>query len=115
MSTAIVPDGLFSTFAVMRWMRGPHRTPASAREGAVYDQRGGFTPATCGDIEDAIADQIEAEQERVLLVVGTLLMRKGESDLWKQVYASVITTPVGPTEHLTFLAEATDKARRGEI
>jgi hypothetical protein len=116
MSTAIVPDALLSPRALTRWRRATHHTTAAALEGAVYARLGGFKPGTVTEeIEDAIAEHIKAEETCALFVVGTLLMHEGLPDLWKRIYAAVISDPVGPDEHQTFLAENTDKARRGEI
>jgi hypothetical protein len=99
----------------MRWCRSGHDTPASALEHALYDRLGGFSPGSLtNEIEDVIAAQMDAEQTRVLLLVGTLLMHEGHAALWKTIYDTVTDTPVS-NEHQTFLEHATAAARRGEV
>lgn len=113
----VTNDGLLSRRDVMRWCRDYHRTPAAALEHNLYDQLGGYAPvrgSLTSDIEDVVTAQIDAEQTRVLLLVGTLLMHTGQAELWRTIYDVVTDTPV-PNEHETFLEQTTEKVRRGEL
>jgi hypothetical protein len=101
----------------MAWCRAYHRTPAAALEQALYDHLGGFDPASDSlttRIEHVIAEQIDVEQERVLLLVGTLLVQRGEGELWRVIYSVVTDDPTvdGPWR---FLERNTAAARRRDI
>jgi hypothetical protein len=110
-----MPRSLLSERTVARWFRGRH--PSSAGEREVRLARN-LWPAVDApsrvEFEEICGDHIVEEQRRVLLLVGTVLERHGQHDLWQTIYHSVEECP-RDGEETTFLTTMTAAARRGEV
>jgi hypothetical protein len=96
---------------VVRWFNGPHPSPPG--EGLLRDQVAEQWPV----LDELVSAAELAGEERVLLLVGTVLMqtaRRGllvdSQDLWERIYAAV-----SPDSAERFLEQRTASAKRGEI
>jgi hypothetical protein len=107
-----MPQALLSERSVARWFRANHPSPAGQREAALAARLGPTVDR--GELEDVCGDHLLEEQRRMLLLVGTLLVRHGYQAVWRQVYAAVeeVAEPDGETR---LLAELTAAARAGQL
>jgi len=110
---------LLSTHAVTRWYLGPHHSPAGEREGRLGRNLWPSVPPPQWELEQICAGHIREAEDRVLLLVGTLLAHhEGPvADLWRDIYETVAAPGCfcSDGEETAFLERMTAAARKGDI
>jgi hypothetical protein len=109
---------LMSQREVVRWMRGPRSLGDLDDLAARVQQRVGtaLPEQLVEEIDDVRCEALLEGEERVLLLVGTLLVHNDQHLLWSMTYDAVMGDGADDDDdEMRFLEEKTVIARRGEL
>jgi hypothetical protein len=105
---------LMSNKAVQHWFRGQHSSPALWREQVLEARLRPLSAQVAFELDEICgAHSLEGER-RMLLLVGTLLVRTGRKRLWRKIYRAQAEV-ARKRDETKFLEELTAVARRREL
>jgi hypothetical protein len=97
-----------------RWFLGHHTSPTLYREKLLEAKLRPLSKKAALELDEICGAHGVDGENRVLLLVGTLLLRKGRKRLWRTIYRAQAGT-FHKGDERKFLEELTSAARRREL
>jgi hypothetical protein len=97
-----------------RWFRGHHTSPTLYRENLLEAKLRPLSKKVALEFDEICSAHGLDGERRMLLLVGTLLVRKSRKRLWRKIYRAQAEV-VHKGDERRFLEELTSAARRREL